>query len=81
MTRTRQELENEIWRARNRLEDAERDLRIWDTRPVGCVCDPRDWGCTPGPVCEEFLNDHDPMYDGECEKCEHLRECHREPPR
>jgi hypothetical protein len=78
MTRTREDLKNNVRIAQEKLEEAERELRRHDSRPVGCVCDPRDWGYTPGPICDEFVADPE---SGDCRKCDHMRECHQELPR
>jgi hypothetical protein len=44
--------------------------------PVGCVCDPRDWGSNEIPeICHYFeqFNDQEPDI---CKYCQHCLECH-----
>ena len=42
--------------------------------PVGCKCDLTEWNADPGPICAAY---DDGEGWGNCNKCEHLRECHK----
>ena len=76
MTDLRQKLEERVRQARERLEQAEMELDWLAGRESWCQCDPRDWGCAPGPVCDNFEPDPDPKYKEYCRYCEHPSECH-----
>jgi hypothetical protein len=73
----RDELEDRVRCAEEELRQAERELGWFNARPAGCVCDPREWGGMPGPVCSNFTPDPDPGHSGLCARCEHLEECHK----
>jgi hypothetical protein len=77
MTTALEQLKEAVIIARSRLEDAERALQRYKDRPVGCQCDPHDWGNdTPGPICAKFEPDTAPGYETYCRHCEHPVECH-----
>lgn len=46
--------------------------------PLGCVCDPRDWG-NPLDIPQVCQSWDGPNGDGLCRNCEHLEGCHSLP--
>jgi hypothetical protein len=76
MSRTREDLEEEVTRCEEALVKAQRELAAFDARPKGCQCDPWDWGDDVAPVCGAFEPDQDPQFAELCRHCQHPAECH-----
>jgi hypothetical protein len=76
MSNLRHEFEERVRLAEEELQQAQRELRWLNKRSEGCICDPRDWGSEPGPMCSQLEPDPDPNFAEYCKKCQHPIECH-----